>query len=860
MRKLAARIASLSAVALAAGTALAPDSGAQRPAATPPRHVVVVAVHGAGYPYENAPEARPSLKRLRQSSRIFDAAFASTPGGAGLAEALLFGLRGTASKADVEKRSSVVAEAKRLGYRTVRVGFEPRTDAERALAFDVAESLAPQAAAERVRRLLEEANGPLFVYLALDLSTAPALAGTLETPAEFSIDAPVIALRDLQPESAPGERAKFGGPPAAERARVASRRLGAFEALDRLAGPLVDVADRPGANVSIVVATSGGVLRAGRPDVDRKDLLVEDALRSYVLVRSPLVAQPGVATSSVVETADLAPTLAEMMGGSLDGARDGMSLAPVLTDPSAAPRDSALASVDREPPLIGRTVRNATHRYTVWPDGSEELYDQEADPREWTNLASSPALVATRAALRARAFEKLAPLPAAPAKPVAPAAKRPNVLLIIGDDYGRHIEKFANPLTPNLDRLKARGRSFTRAYASAPTCIPSRASFMSGLSPLRLQMHRNNPWEDLFDGVPLIQEHFRASGYFTAAIGKVWDSEPGASRGYDISEWTPALPPGAVEKPALIGEGQILSWGGPTENDDSVEADGRRARLAASLIEAKRDKPFFITLGLIRPHMDWYAPKKYFDLYSKDQIRFQMAPKDDGLDIPVIAIRNRPRELPGLMLQGREPAGFINDEERGRAGVAMYLATLTFMDAQVGVALDALERSGQKDNTIVVFFGDNGHHFGDHGGLWRKDTLFEDSLWVPLVFAGPGVSKPGATAALADLLDLYPTLTELTGLARPAGLDGRSLAPVLADAEATVHEVTRQYRAAASPWRGFSLRTTTHRYTLWPDGGEELYALEKDPRAVDNVALAPGMRRLKDQFRRAIEAAVPPLR
>jgi arylsulfatase A-like enzyme len=852
------RAAGLCAGLAAFALAIAPDSAAQRPGEAAPRHVVVVAVHGAGFPYENAPEARPNLKRLRQTSRIFDAAFASTAGGEGLTEALLFGLR--VGTADAGARSSVVSEAKRRGYRTVRLGFEPRTGVDHAIAFDAVENLDATAAAERARRLLDEATGPLFVYVAVDVSDAAPLTGAVEAPVELPIDAPVIALRDLEPTAQPGERARVPAPNAAARARSAAARLGAFETLDRMVAPLLLASDRPGANVSIAVATSGGVLRAGRPDVARKDLLVEDALRSYVLLRSPVVAQPGVATQSVVETADLGPTLAELLGGALDGARDGSSLAPLLSDPDAVARESALVGVDREPPLIGRTVRSATHRFTVWPDGSEELYDEDADPREWTNLAASPALVATRASLRARAFEKPVALPAAPARAVAHPAKRPNVLMIIGDDYARHVEKFATPITPNLDRLRARGRFFTRAYASAPTCIPSRASFLSGLSPLRLELHRNNPWQDVFASVPLMQEQFRAAGYFTAAVGKVWDSEPGASRGFDVSEWTPPLPDGVVEKPAVVGEGQILSWGGPTENDDSVEADGRRARLAASLIETKRDRPFFVALGLIRPHMDWYAPKKYFDLYAKDQIRFQMAPKDDGADIPVIAIRNRPRELPGLMLQGREPAGFINDEDRGRAGVAMYLATLTFMDAQVGVALDALERSGERDNTIVVFLGDNGHHFGDHGGLWRKDTLFEDSLRVPLVFAGPGVSAPGATDALADLLDLYPTLTELTGVARPPGLDGRSLASVLADPRAAVHEVTRQFRAAASPWRGYSLRTKTHRYTLWPDGGEELYALEKDPHAIENLALSPGMRTLKDRFRRSIEAAVPPLR
>jgi arylsulfatase A-like enzyme len=837
--------------------------GAQTRPRTEKPNVVVVSVAGAGYPYEVSPENRPNLKRLRQSSRIFDAAFASTPGGGALTEALFFGFRGPRKDATLAGRASLVSGARNVGYQTVRVGITNDTDADRALPYDRSLTLDAPRAAREAARMIETATSPAFVHLSLDLSSPAPRALAVEPPVGVPFEGPAIAIADRTPLDAPGEITRVAAPGPDVRRREADIRLGTFHTLDAILEPLLAAMNRTaggGRKTILVLATSGGAPRSGRPAMGRSDLLFEDALRSFVLIRTPDLIDPGAASPALVDLADVGVTLAELIGAPLDGARDGRSLAAILQDARApGPRDTLITSVDREPPLIGRSVRNATHRYTLWPDGSEELYDAVADPREWTNLATSPALSITKAQLRSAALGPAEPLPVAPAR--GGASGRPNVLLIIGDDYGSHIEKFARPITPNLDRLRARGRVFTRAFAPAPTCVPSRAAFLSGLSPLRLELQRNNPWEDVFARVPLIQEHFRSAGYFTAAVGKVWDSEPGASRGFDLNVWTPALPPGAVERGPAKGEGDILSWGGPTENDDAVEADGRRARLAASLLAESRDRPFFISLGLIRPHMEWIAPRRYFDLYAREPIRFETAPEGDGADIPAIAIRNRPQELPGLFLRGREPAGFINDPARGVEGVRMYLAALSFMDAQVGVALDALEEAGRTRDTIVVFLGDNGHHFGDHGGLWRKDTLFEDALRVPLVIAGPGVGAPGqATDALVDLLDLFPTLVDLTGVSRPGHLDGRSLASILRDPAARVHETVRQFRAAASPWRAFSIRTPTHRYTLWPDGSEELYSVASDPAGFTNLATRSATIALRQSLRASIERSVPRLR
>ena len=498
-------------------------------------------------------------------------------------------------------------------------------------------------------------------------------------------------------------------------------------------------------------------------------------------------------------------------------------------------RSSVLTRVQREPPRIGRSIRTSDLRYTQWPDGSEELFDEAADPREWRNAANDPALLSRKMELKRRLGAVPRPGPALRARPTQ--GDRPNVLFIIADDLAAHYAQFADVKTPSLDRLRTRARSFERAYAPAPFCTPSRAAFLSGMSPARLQLEREDAFGDVFtSAVPLIQEQFQANGYYTASVGKVWDSQPGEKRGWDFNDWLPALPDGAVEKPAQLIPNMPVE-GGPTLNPDEVEGDGRRARAAVRILEEPRDKPLFLALGFVRPHVAWVAPKKYFDLYPPESIRFTAAPPNDMSDIPAIAVRNRAQNLPGLILGDRVPAGFTDDAAEARRGIAAYLACVSFMDAQLGVVLDALDRNDRWKDTIVVLAGDNGHHFGDHGGLWRKNTLFEESLRVPLLIVTPEMPQPGiATSSLADLIDLYPTLVDLTGIARPATLDGTSLAPILKDPKASVQDAVVQFRPTDVSRNAYSLRTSRYRYTIWPDGSEELYNIVLDPAGRTNLA------------------------
>jgi uncharacterized sulfatase len=402
--------------------------------------------------------------------------------------------------------------------------------------------------------------------------------------------------------------------------------------------------------------------------------------------------------------------------------------------------------------------------------------------------------------------------------------------------------------TPNIDRLASLGRRFDRAYAQVAMCSPSRMSFMTGWRPERLDVWNNttNPWDHSRGAIPM-QEHFHASGYFTARVGKIYHGKWNERSVWDLSEsdvgtLPPPAPATADEARAAAGleadgeaEGDISRFWLATDNKDEDEPDGRRARRVARLLEERRSQPFFVALGFAKPHLRWVAPRKYFDLYSADRIEVPAVPPGDADDVPAIAIANGAIDRPGELLSGRQ--GDFDEASRRRALAAQY-ACVSFVDAQVGVVLDALDRLKLWNDTVVVLFGDHGFHLGEHG-LWRKDTLFEEAARAPLIIAAPGLRKPGAaTRSPVELLDLYPTLTDLTGLPRPAGLQGTSLAPLLDEPAASDGRPAFTFRLSAPPRLGRSVRTDRYRFTEWPDGSRELYDLAADPAEGTNLARA----------------------
>ena len=516
---------------------------------------------------------------------------------------------------------------------------------------------------------------------------------------------------------------------------------------------------------------------------------------------------------------------------------------PQLADPTAAGRGEALSSVPRKAGRVGRSARSERYRYSEWPDGSRELYDHDADPGENTNLASRPEHAATIADLERALAQAGATQPRAVPTPQPRTPARPlNVVLIVVDDLNTRVGAWGAPVkTPAIDRLAARGVRFDRAYAQVAMCSPSRVSMLTGWLPERTGVWQNEDPPRPPRAVPL-QELFAAHGAVTAGIGKIYHSP--ADFHWEIPE---AQLDESEEHPDVVEAGGPGASGDPAAElwlkapgADADQPDGRRARRAASLVERQRARPFFLALGLVRPHRRWIAPARYFDLYPPDSIAVTPSPDGDLADVPAIAVKTQPQPLPGLPLLGREPPGLVRDARLRRQAIAAYQACVSFADAQVGLVLDALDRRDRWQDTVVVLVGDNGFHLGEHGGLLRKDTLFEEALRVPLVVAAPGLPHPGAVVrAPVELVDVYPTIVELAGLTPPADLDGQSLVPLLQNPDAPGRGVAVSYRRVQPPERGWTLRTERVRYTLWPDGSEELYDRRARTPESENLAARP---------------------
>lgn len=410
------------------------------------------------------------------------------------------------------------------------------------------------------------------------------------------------------------------------------------------------------------------------------------------------------------------------------------------------------------------------------------------------------------------------------ATPIAAVPTRPNVLFVIVDDLYARIGVYGEgAATPNLERLARRGRRFDRAYVQFPLCNPSRTSLLTGWRPEKTQVWGNGdpPRAHLEGAVPL-QEHFQAHGYRTARLGKVYHSPFEGEFRWDLA-WDP---PGEVESEEArpSDEDEISGKLRATDNRDEDEPDGRTVRRAAEILAEKRDRPLFLAVGLLRPHGPWIAPRRYFDLYPPSRLRLPEQVPGDLDDVPRVVLK-------------RGAESYV-PPDKWREMLGAYYACVTFMDAQVGVLLDALDRQRLWDSTIVVLVSDNGIERGEHG-LWRKNVLFEESTRVPLLVAAPGLKQPGQpTRSFAELVDIYPTLTELAGLPAPAGLEGASLVPLLQDPQGAVKTaaftVTHRGRQL-----GRSIRTERYRFTRWRPDAAELYDLEADPGEYRNLARDP---------------------
>ncbi len=357
---------------------------------------------------------------------------------------------------------------------------------------------------------------------------------------------------------------------------------------------------------------------------------------------------------------------------------------------------------------------------------------------------------------------------------------------------------------------------------------------------------------------------FRREGYFAARIGKLYHYNVPKSVGTnghdDPGSWELELNPAGcdrlLEEPDIFSLrpgnfGGTLSWYA-SPRGDLLHTDGMLASDAEWVLErCARDahRPFFLAVGFYRPHTPYVAPRRYFENYPAADMPLVRGVQQDVQDLPAFALASHKKEHE-----------LLNDDLRQQA-IQAYFASITFMDAQVGRVLDALDRLGLADNTIVVFTSDHGYHLGEHG-LWQKMSLFEESARVPLIIAAPGMGMKGAVAQTpVGLVDLYPTLTQLCGIEGPDNLQGQDLAPILADPTGTgrgwaLCQVSRGPRAKRV--FGFTMRTPGWRYTEWDQGrrGRELYDHAHDPREQTNLADDPGQASRVADLSTKIRAAV----
>ncbi|HYW81075.1 MAG TPA: sulfatase [Thermoguttaceae bacterium] len=428
---------------------------------------------------------------------------------------------------------------------------------------------------------------------------------------------------------------------------------------------------------------------------------------------------------------------------------------------------------------------------------------------------------------------------------------RRNVLLIVCDDLNCRVGSYGDPLvrTPNIDRLAGRGVLFERAYAQYPVCNPSRCSFLSGRRPESTGILDNTVGiRTQCPDVVTLPQCLREAGWFTAGIAKIfhvdqWDpprpeDRPGSWRRDDPLAWDyrfntkPTETGRRGDRMELAGKsfpGDTLNFRLMADGTDDDQDDGQTTLEVIKLLRQTHEKPFFIGAGYRRPHAAWIAPRAYFGPYPVDRLSLPDPGSRQG--------------MPPLAFSNAEPNYGVPDEMLHL--MQGYVASVSFLDAQVGRLLDELDRLELADSTLIVLFGDHGFHLGEHG-LWHKHTLFEESTRTPLIIAGPGIPAGRRCSRTVELLDVFPTVVDLCGVERPAKLEGASLRPLLEDSAATWDRAA--FTVERRNWKGRpvvgrSIRTERWRYTEWDEGreGHELYDHRADPHEHRNLADIPEM-------------------
>jgi arylsulfatase A-like enzyme len=426
------------------------------------------------------------------------------------------------------------------------------------------------------------------------------------------------------------------------------------------------------------------------------------------------------------------------------------------------------------------------------------------------------------------------------------AAERPNVLFIPIDDMNdwvTHLGGHPQSVTPHLDRLAARGVSFTNAHCAVPSCNPSRTALLSGLRPSTTGVYLNShPWRPVLPKVITLPRHFKNNGYFCAGFGKVYHG-----RYADPSDWhiwgsAPGDERRSSKEKHLTNGGVGGIRFGPLANSDEEMIDHINVTRAIEQLNRKHGKPFFIACGLIKPHMAFSVPKQYFSRFPLESIKLPNAPKDDLDDLPAAGLK---------MARPDGDHAKIIKSGRWKEAVQAYLATIHFADAQLGRLLDALDASPYKDNTIICLWSDHGWHLGEKQH-WRKFALWEEATRAPMIWVVPGVTPTESRCDRpVDYMNIYPTLNDLCDLNAPKNpngqqLEGVTIRTLLADADApwTRPAVTTYGR------NNHSVRSQEYRYIRYADGGEELYDHRNDPEEFNNLAKQVNMTEVKKELAR----------
>lgn len=447
--------------------------------------------------------------------------------------------------------------------------------------------------------------------------------------------------------------------------------------------------------------------------------------------------------------------------------------------------------------------------------------------------------------------------------------KRKNILFLISDDLGaQSLGCYGNPQckTPAIDALAKRGVRFTRSYCQFPVCGPSRAALMSGMYAQSIGVMGNGGASQftarLGDRLTMTGL-FKSQGWNSLRVSKIYhmripgDITAGVHGPDHAASWTERY---SVHAPEWFSKGKAynlsnerlrfqkdkhynLGFGGAFyvvegNTDGTEQPDVLAADKAIELLGKQGDKPFFLAVGFVRPHVPLVAPASFYEPYPADQMKLPASVENDQADIPKLGISKNSKR-----------SGLTADTQKRRV-LRAYYASVAFMDRQVARVLKALDDNGLREDTIVVFTADHGYHLGEHD-FWQKLSLHEESARIPLIISGPGI-KAAESDALSQQIDIYPTLAELCGLAVPKHVQGKSLAKVLADPEQTVHQ-----EVYCTNKKGHLLRTARWAYLSWRDGTAELYDMVKDPRQFTNLAeqkqYAPAVAELSKRLREKLE-------